>query len=138
LFIVDIRYASAGFLSMLIPGFHEPFLPHNQGFDHYFGLLHNLDPVETVYFEDQGGVPLMRGREVVKRAADPAELTKLYTDEAIDFIEANEEAPFLLPSPYDASQSAGCQRGIQRYVAMGRGGMRFRNWITTLATFLML
>ncbi len=38
------------------------FLPENQGFDHYFGLLHNLDPVEIVYFEDQGGVPLMRGR----------------------------------------------------------------------------
>ena len=29
-------------------GFHEPFLPCNQGFDHYFGLLHNLDPVEIV------------------------------------------------------------------------------------------
>ena len=65
-------------------GFHEPFLPRNQGFDHYFGLLHNLDPVEIVYFEDKGGVPLMRNDKVVKRPADPAELTKLYTDEAID------------------------------------------------------
>lgn len=35
-------------------GFYEPFLPGNQGFDHYFGLLHNLDPVEVVYFEDKG------------------------------------------------------------------------------------
>ena len=32
-------------------GFHEPFLPRNQGFDHYYGLLHNLDPVEVVYFK---------------------------------------------------------------------------------------
>ena len=31
-------------------GFQEPFLPRNQGFDHYLGLLHNLDPVETVFF----------------------------------------------------------------------------------------
>ena len=81
-------------------GFHEPFLPRNQGFDHYFGLLHNLDPVEVVYFEEQGGVPLMRNGEVVKRPADPAELTKLYTDEAIQFIEKNKDGPFFLYLPH--------------------------------------
>ena len=81
-------------------GFHEPFLPHNQGFDHYFGLLHNLDPVEVIYFEDEGGVPLVRNGEVVKRPADPAELTKLYTDEAIQFIEKNKEEPFFLYLPH--------------------------------------
>ncbi len=81
-------------------GFHKPFLPRSQGFDHYFGLLHNLDPVEVVYFEEQGGVPLMRNEEVVKRPADPAELTKLYTDEAIGFIENNSEGPFFLYLPH--------------------------------------
>tara|TARA_R110002096_G_scaffold74283_18_gene176132 strand:- start:1712 stop:3952 length:2241 start_codon:yes stop_codon:yes gene_type:complete len=81
-------------------GFHEAFLPRNQGFDHYFGLLHNLDPVEIVYFEDKGGVPLMRNDEVVKRPADPAELTRIYTDEAIQFIEQNKEGPFFLYLPH--------------------------------------
>ncbi len=81
-------------------GFHEPLLPRNQGFDHYFGLLHNLDPVEVVYFRDQGGVPLMRNNDVVKRPADPAELTRLYTDEAIEFIESNREGPFFLYLPH--------------------------------------
>ena len=81
-------------------GFHEPFLPHNQGFDHYFGLLHNLDPVEVVYFEDQGGVPLLRDGQVVKRPADPAELTRLYTDEAISFIETQRDRPFFLYLPH--------------------------------------
>ena len=81
-------------------GFHEPFLPRNQGFDHYFGLLHNLDPVEIVYFDDKGGVPLMRNGDVVKRPADPSELTKLYTDEAIQFIEKNKEGPFFLYLPH--------------------------------------
>jgi pectinesterase len=81
-------------------GFHEPFLPRNQGFDHYFGLLHNLDPVEIVYFEEQGGVPLMRNDEVVKRPADPAELTKRYTDEAIKFIEQNKDDPFFIYLPH--------------------------------------
>ena len=81
-------------------GFHEPFLPHNQGFDHYFGLLHNLDPVEVVYFEEQGGVPLLRNGEVVKRPADPAELTRLYTDEAISFVEHHKDGPFFLYLPH--------------------------------------
>lgn len=89
-------------------GFHEEFLPKNQGFDHYFGLLHNLDPVEIVYFEDQGGVPLMRNDEVIKRPADPAELTRIYTDEAIRFMESatakNREQgtrnPFFLYLPH--------------------------------------
>ncbi len=81
-------------------GFHEPFLPRNQGFDYYFGLLHNLDPVEIVYFDDKGGVPLMRNDDVVKRPADPAELTRLYTDEAIGFIEQNKDGPFFLYLPH--------------------------------------
>ncbi|MDG2122964.1 MAG: sulfatase-like hydrolase/transferase [Verrucomicrobiales bacterium] len=81
-------------------GFHEAFLPRQQGFDHYFGLLHNLDPVEVVYFEEEGGVPLVRNGEVVKRPADPAELTKRYTDEAIEFIEKNREGPFFLYLPH--------------------------------------
>ena len=81
-------------------GFHRPFLPRQQGFDYYFGLLHNLDPVEVVYFEEQGGVPLLRGSEVVKRPADPAELTRVYTDEAIAFMEANAKRPFFLYLPH--------------------------------------
>jgi arylsulfatase A-like enzyme len=81
-------------------GFAEPFLPKNQGFDHYFGLLHNLDPVEIVYFKDVGGVPLMRNDEVVKRPADPAELTRIYTDEAIEFITDNKNDPFFLYLPH--------------------------------------
>ena len=80
-------------------GFQEPFLPRNQGFDHYFGLLHNLDPVEVVYFGDKG-VPLMRNDSIVKRPADPAELTKLYTDETIAFIEKNKDKPFYIYLPH--------------------------------------
>jgi len=81
-------------------GFKEPFLPHNQGFDHYFGLLHNLDPVEIVYFEEKGGVPLLRNGKVVKRPVDPTELTGRYTDEAIRFIEKNKAGPFFLYLPH--------------------------------------
>ncbi len=81
-------------------GFEEPFLPRQQGFDHYFGLLHNLDGVEIIYFEDEGGVPLMRNDEVIKRPADPAELTRRYTDEAIEFVKAQGDNPFFLYLPH--------------------------------------
>lgn len=81
-------------------GFHEPFLPRNQGFDHYFGLLHNLDPVEVIFLEDEGGVPLLRNGEVVHRPANPAELTRVYTDEAIQFMEEHREEPFFLYLPH--------------------------------------
>ena len=80
-------------------GFREPFLPDNQGFGYYFGLLHNLDPVEVVYFGEEG-VPLLRNREVVQRPADPNELTRRYTDEAIAFIRKNRRRPFFLYLPH--------------------------------------
>lgn len=81
-------------------GFTKPFLPHQKGFDYYFGLHHNLDPVEVVYFENEGGVPLMRNEEVVKRPADPSELTRRYTDETIAFIEKDREKPFFIYLPH--------------------------------------
>ena len=94
----------AGYATACIGKWHlgaqRPFLPRAQGFGHYFGLLHNLDPLETVYFEKAGGVPLMRNGKVVKRPAEPAELTAAYTDEAISFIRANKERPFFLYLPH--------------------------------------
>ncbi|OUW18502.1 MAG: hypothetical protein CBD18_02620 [Opitutales bacterium TMED158] len=81
-------------------GFATEFHPLSQGFDSYFGLLHNLDPVEVVYFEDEGGVPLMRDYEVVKRPADPAELTRIYTDEAIAVMERSKDDPFFIYLPH--------------------------------------
>ena len=72
-------------------GFEKPFLPGQQGFDHYFGLLHNLDSYETKHYEDKGGVPVLRNGEVVERPADPAKLARMYTDEAIRWITSHVE-----------------------------------------------
>ena len=76
-------------------GFLSPFVPTSQGFDYYFGVYHNLD-LERDYLAGQGGVPILRNGQVVKRPADPAELTELYTDEAIGFIRSNKGGPFFL------------------------------------------
>jgi arylsulfatase A len=69
-------------------GFKEPFLPQQQGFDHYYGILHNLDSYEAAHFKDSGGVPVFRNGQVVDRPADPAKLTRLLTEESIRWIES--------------------------------------------------
>ena len=89
-------------------GFDEPFLPANQGFDHYFGILHNLDSYEVAHYEGEGGTPLLRNGEVVDRNIDPGRLVKLYTEEAIAWIEERVSAgggsqssePFFLYLPH--------------------------------------
>ncbi|WP_133793138.1 sulfatase family protein [Prosthecobacter fusiformis] len=92
-------------------GFKPSLRPMDQGFDSYFGVMHNLDHFETVVFEKEGGMPVLRGNEVEKRPAVPAEMTGMYTTEALKFIEAHREKPFFLylghampHLPFDASE----------------------------------
>ncbi len=91
-------FSANGYATACIGKWHlgdaDPFIPTSQGFDEHFGMYANLDPVESVYFEE--GVPILRNGEVVKRPADPAELTGLYTDEAIRFILEKKDEPFFL------------------------------------------
>ena len=91
-------------------GFVKRMRPMDQGFDSYYGVLHNLDHWETKHFEKEGGMPVLRGDKVERRPAVPAEMTKLYTAEALKFIEANRARPFFLylghampHLPFDAS-----------------------------------
>ena len=102
-------------------GFRPGMRPMDQGFDSYYGVLHNLDHHETAVFEKEGGMPVLRGDTVEKRPAVPAEMTGLYTSEALKFIETNRERPFFLylghampHLPFDASpQFKGkSQRGL--------------------------
>ncbi|MDZ4852091.1 MAG: sulfatase [Pirellulaceae bacterium] len=93
-------------------GFMKGMKPMDQGFDSYYGVLHNLDRFETIHFENEGGMPILRGDNVEARPADPAKMTGLYTNEALDFIEKNRDQPFFLylshampHLPFDASPS---------------------------------
>ena len=70
-------------------GFEGPLLPRQQGFDHYYGLLHNLDSYETIFYKDEGGIPVISDGEVVERPADPTKLTRMYTEEAVKWITSN-------------------------------------------------
>jgi arylsulfatase A-like enzyme len=94
--IVKSRGYATGCIGKWHLGFMKGMRPMDQGFDSYYGVLHNLDLFETVHFEKEGGMPVLRGDEVVERPADPAKMTALYTEEALRFIEANRERAFFL------------------------------------------
>jgi len=116
---------SAGYSTGCIGKWHLGFVkglrPMEQGFDSYYGVLHNLDHWETVFFEQAGGMPVLRGDTVDKRPAVPAEMTTLYTAEALTFIEQHRDRPFFLylahampHIPFDASPKfkGTSQRGL--------------------------
>ncbi|MDB5305113.1 MAG: arylsulfatase [Phycisphaerales bacterium] len=67
------------------------FLPTRQGFDTYFGLP---------YSNDMEPLALIRGEQTVEGPVDQDSLTQRYTEEAIRFITANKDRPFLLYLPY--------------------------------------
>jgi arylsulfatase A len=117
---------SGGYATGCIGKWHLGFLkgmrPMDQGFDTYYGVLHNLDKFETVVFEKEGGMPILRGDAVEKRPAEPAEMTELYTVEALKFIDAHREKPFFLylghampHLPFDASPRFKGQSGRGLY-----------------------
>jgi len=87
-------------------GHLEGYQPLDHGFDYYFGIPYSndMDRVEGVnarevcmhpevrYFN----VPLIRNREVIERPADQTAITKRYTEEAVNFIRANQSKPFFI------------------------------------------
>ena len=101
---------------------HKPkFLPTRQGFDSYYGIPYSndmtIDP-EAKFAADinlregftldriknekpkKNLVPLMRNEEVIEYPCDQTTLTKRYTEEAVKFIEKNEDKPFFLYLPH--------------------------------------
>lgn len=65
--------------------------PLTQGFDEYFGVLHSNDMVP---FE------LYRQDQMIEDPVDQSTLTQRYTQEAVGFIEDNQDQPFFLYMPH--------------------------------------
>ena len=98
-------------------GDQPEFLPTRQGFDSWFGLPYSndmgpsSDGVKSNFGQplprkdnSQPPLPLMRGETVVQRvlAKDQETLVARYTDEAVGFIKAHKERPFLLYLAHNA------------------------------------
>ena len=67
------------------------YLPRNQGFDSYYGIL---------YSNDMRPVQLVENERVVEYPVVQAKLTKEYTRRSLEFIERNRERPFFLYLPH--------------------------------------
>jgi len=90
-------------------GDHPTFLPPHHGFDLYFGLPYSNDmspvPEHGSYVPAAmkarfPPLPLFRGLEVIETEPDQSQLTRRYTEEAIEFITANQDRPFFLYLPH--------------------------------------
>jgi arylsulfatase A-like enzyme len=73
-------------------------LPTRHGFDQYYGIPYSND------MQSQGRgdppLPLVQQEEVIEAPADQTTLTRRYTQQAVEFIRANREKPFLLYLPH--------------------------------------
>jgi arylsulfatase A-like enzyme len=79
-------------------GHKAPFLPLHQGFDEYLGLPYSNDmwpkhPQQKDFYPD---LPLIDGDQVVKLDPDQSQLTTMYTERAVRFIERHRDRPFFL------------------------------------------
>lgn len=93
-------------------GHHKEFLPHNFGFDEYFGLPYSNDmwPVDydgkSISEGFKGLYPelyLIKDTVPFKKVLnlkDQEPLTTMYTKKAVDFINRNSENPFFLYLPH--------------------------------------
>ncbi len=92
-------------------GHHYQFLPLQNGFQEYFGLPYSNDMWPVDYdgkpaTKDKSPgklryppLPLIKGNEkikVIETLEDQAQLTTLYTEYAVDFINRNKKNPFFL------------------------------------------
>lgn len=66
--------------------FERDLTPMDQGFDGMFWVPTSNDKYVNLY----------RDRELIERKSDLSQLTRRYTDEALNFIEENKEHPFFL------------------------------------------
>lgn len=73
-------------------------LPTAHGFDSYFGIPYSNDMAQ----ERRGDppLPLVEQTVVIEAPVDQSTLTRRYTEEAIKFIEAHQDAPFFLYLPH--------------------------------------
>jgi arylsulfatase len=94
-------------------GHLKEFLPLQQGFDEYFGLPYSNDmwpndylggPAKPNSFQYScGPLPLINGNDKVgeiRTMEDQSQLTRLYTEKAVQFIKKNKNKPFFLYLPH--------------------------------------
>lgn len=102
------RLKEHGYATMCIGKWHvgdQPeFLPTKQGFDHYFGFPYSNDMLRQSAQTGEKVIPLLRDDKVEELLNEEAQgrIVERYTDEALKFIRASKDQPFLLYLPHTA------------------------------------
>ena len=100
--------SSAGYMTACIGKWHlghkKEFLPTQHGFDYYFGIPYSNDmsPLNNNWDYAKAAfppLPLMEGTEIIELEPDQSQLTRRYTDKALEFIDKNKSKPFFLYMP---------------------------------------
>jgi arylsulfatase A-like enzyme len=79
-------------------GHHPQFLPTRHGFDEYLGIPYSNDmwPHHPTAGNNYPRLPLIEGSRVVQEDPDQTQLTRLYAERAVSFIDRHASTPFLL------------------------------------------
>ncbi len=80
-------------------GHQAEFMPTRQGFSYFFGVPYSND-MDGFLYRDRGfqspPLPLYEDEAVVEDGPDQAQLTRRYTEAAVQFIEDSRDGPFFL------------------------------------------
>lgn len=83
---------------------HKPeFMPNNHGFDYYFGVPYSNDMDNHFYKHNNfqaPPLPVFRNSEQIDSGPDQRYLTKMFTEEALAFIQKQKDNPFFLYLPH--------------------------------------
>lgn len=81
-------------------GDHPDFMPMKQGFDHYFGIPYSNNMIKGYQKNTAPPLPLYKGETVIETEPDQTQLTRRFTEDAIQFITANKDKPFFVYLPH--------------------------------------
>lgn len=106
-FTMAEMFKSAGYNTGIIGKWHlghkPEFMPNNHGFDYYFGVPYSND-MDNHYYKhidfQAPPLPVYRNHELLQEGPDQKYLTKMFTDEAVVFIQKNKGNPFFLYVPH--------------------------------------
>ena len=84
-------------------GHKKEFMPNNHGFDYYFGVPYSND-MDGYFYKHNNfqspPLPVYRNQEIIDEGPPQQYLTKLFTEEAINFIQKEKGNPFFLYLPH--------------------------------------